>query len=270
MRRPIRSVALVLPCLALLATAPAVHACAYGAVSPLNRFAMADYVILGKVAAVDKQHVQVSLTKGDARQEFALATIAIAESLKGAKGLTRVRVAFQADNFPQVGSEGCFFVNRHHEQPFCFLAGGYDFPIYKQDNTAFERQMAPHRQFARLWDDPSAGLQSKDEEVRLITAGLLLVHHRAAARWTDAKDQKLEAIDAEQSESILKVLTEADWTARGPYRLSARGLFQLLQLTEKEGWAARDFKNVKEFDAAARRWLSAHASKYRIAGIVRG
>ena len=73
---------------------------------------------------------------------------------------------------------------------------------------------------------------------------------------------KTEAVPAEESRLILRALADADWSGRAFAPLSPQGVFLRLGLTEKDGW--KPPADLRNFPAAAQKWLKENAGKYRV------
>src|SRR5262249_53104983 len=106
--------------------------------SPLpERVAQADAVVVGKVTDIEKKNINLrAAPKGDEKLEYQVAVVEIKDTVRGAKGLTHIRVAFQpapADGPPRPGprrgplatltkdQEGCFFLQQHFEDNLFLL-----------------------------------------------------------------------------------------------------------------------------------------------------
>src|SRR5262249_40106458 len=104
---------------------------------------------------------------------------------------------------------------------------------------------------------------------RLLTASLLLARFQAGA----GPKAKAEPIDANQSKLILEAIASADWSqpdmAGGD--LTPRGGFPSPPPTPEDGWTApqqganQDVRLfMKDWDAAAQKWLKDHSATYRV------
>ncbi|HMF14994.1 MAG TPA: hypothetical protein VKE94_21910, partial [Gemmataceae bacterium] len=214
------------------------------------------------------------------KTEFQVAVIEIADAVRGAKGLTHVRVAFplpQAAGPPRPGplrrgptvsltkgQEGCFFLQQHPEEAL-FLLEPVAQPLDAKSDT-YKKELAEAKRFAKLLQDPTAGLKSKDADERVLTAGLLVARYRS---FRPGKT-KQESIDAEQSKLILQALADADFTKPASTTgIAPQQTFFMLGLTDKDGWNPPPFKDFqKEFPAVVKKWLQDNAGKYRIQRIV--
>lgn len=242
-------------------------ACAYGMAGPLEQFLACDFIVVGKVKAVE-DCVAIDPPTSAAPQvqmhNYRVAIISITESLKGAQGLSAIRVGFSPGSEPKVGAEGCFYLSAT-TYSFSTLAGGYLFPMFREGNPNFDQQVQTARQLAKVWDDPRAALRSKNDAERLLAVGLLLNHYKGQNRYDDPAKVAFAPIDREESKMILEALATADWSKPGLLRQSAPRLFRMLGPQEKDGWSPRADAN---FEQAAKTWLKSHAEKYRILAVV--
>ena len=273
--------ALALAALLLAGSRTTVRADVIAAAPIPDRIAAADMVVIGKITAIEDKTVMGKRYATDKdKTEFKVALIQIAEPLKGAKGLTHVRLGFvppvvrpaPAGNarpaifrFPQlnhaVGQEGCFFLAKSADGDLHVTRMYFDVMEKKEPN--FEQEMTLARRAAKLLEEPLAGLKSKDAEDRLMTASMLLTKYRGYRPGQN--NSKLEPIGAEESKLILTAIAEGDWTRREPQKLSAQSVFQRLALTAKDGFNPPQFKDYqKEFPAYAQQWLKDNMDKYRV------
>src|SRR5262249_31491141 len=122
-----------------------------------ERVAQANAVVVGKVTTIEEKNARISTVPGAAEKtEFQVAVIEIKEAVRGAKGLTHVRVAFPVPQSagparpgilrrgPAVtltkGQEGCFFLQQHPEEAF-FLLEPVAQPLDAKSDT-FKREVA--------------------------------------------------------------------------------------------------------------------------------
>jgi hypothetical protein len=251
--------------LAVVLSVRPVGACGYGTPSPLARFALADCVVLGKVTSIEDRGVLATQTRGGSKVEYTIAVVQVTNALKGAEGMTHVRVGVVPPQFLVPEQEAIFFLTQHSEEPFYHLGQRYDSPIQKENNAGFAAQLQTYERLARLMKDPDASLVCKDAQDRFLTAALLLTEYRATDRLAGVKGAKQEAVDATRSRLILEALAGLDWNQyNADFRIAPRGLFNQLGMTDKDGWVTRGFKDNEEFDAAAKKWLLEHASTFRI------
>jgi hypothetical protein len=252
-----------------------------------DRVALAECVVVGQVIALEEKTVPARPHPGAAeKSDYKVAVVKIADAFRGAKGLTHLRIGFVPPSLvppggggrpplsgrfrpPElsVGQEACFFLTPHFEETFYVLPMYYDL-LARENNPTFAKDVALVKRCARLLDDPTGGLKSRDAEERLLAAALLLARYRTP-RPGSQPPFATEPIDAEQSRLILRTLAEADWTKVDPEtRLSALQLFYRLGLRPEDGWVpprpAPGPNPAQEVHAAAKQWLKANAATYRI------
>jgi hypothetical protein len=257
--------------------------------------ATADCIVVGKVTAIEEKPVMAPPFKGaTVKIEYHIAVVKVAEDLKGAMGQTHVRVAYlpppppppKPVNPPGTGpivigpppfplkpvtidSEGCFLLKKVGDETFYRIVdSSYNDYIAKNDKD-FARKLALAKRSLKLLDDPDAGLKSKDAADRLLAADLLLYRYQVAA----GPKAKTEPVDAAQSKLILEAIAGGDWsqTDYSGEQVTARGVFQMLRLTPKDGWKApqqganQDIRVfMKEWDMAAQKWLKDNCETYRV------
>jgi hypothetical protein len=249
--------------------------------SPISqRVATADCIVVGKVTGFGDKTVSVSAFPGaKEKQEYQIALIKVETNIHGAKGVKEIRVGFMPPmatpgayirpgirrggvNFT-LNQEGCLFLTKHHEGDF-YTAPMYFSVINKQGNPNFDKEMDEVKRCAKLLAEPKAGLEAKDKEDRILTAGMLISHYRQGR--PNKGEPKTEPIDADLSKKILLTLADADWNAKpgrpGRFQMTPQTIFFQLGLTPKDGWTPpKDFKQLPD---EAKKWLKDNADKYVI------
>jgi hypothetical protein len=240
--------------------------------SPLEQFASADLIAVGKVKAVEDKVVWLPSETAKNKRLWSVATLRLHDFVKAPLALKEkqeLRVAFP--RAPRLGQEGLFFlVHQEGELPFV-LPTGYDAVIPRNDNGAFDRQRRFFERLARLQANPMTGLESKDAKERLLTAALILTQYRHDERvaWQGGLREVAGQIDPKQSRLILETVANADWQDQYPlgFWLSPRALFDkivgagtLRDHTPKE---LRELQGEK-LEAAAKKWLRESSMTYRI------
>jgi hypothetical protein len=232
-----------------------------------QRAALADSIVIGKVAEVEEEPVQAfPLLKvpGGPQVMFRVARVQVESTLYGPGRLERVRVAVgPGRNLPtlKAGQTGCFFLHKHPDESFHVLQAGSDL-VERGKAKQYDEEVALARRCARLLADTDAGLRSQDGEDRLLTAAMLIFRFRTA-RWVYRGMPRTRPIDAGLSRRILAVLAEGpltDEAARKP--LGRVTLFFRLGLKEADGWTPP--ANLKEIPAAVAKWLADNAASYQI------
>ncbi len=274
--------------LALLVVASPVGAMMIAPAPVSQRVATADVVVVGKVTAFADKTVSARPVPGATEKvEYQVAVVRIDDALVGAKDTKEIRVGFRLPPpapapVPGPGGgpvrigpirkwrepslvldqEAMLFLVKHPEADFYVLPAYFSAIDKKGPN--FANDLAEVRKAARLLADPKAGLESKNADERLLTAGLLISRYRTPRV---AGPAKTEPIDAVQSKLILQTLADADWKAAprpgiGLNTMTPQVLFFRLGLQPKDGWTQpRDGKAIPE---AAQKWLKDNADTYRI------
>jgi hypothetical protein len=239
-----------------------------------QRLALADTILIGRVTALEDMDVEAALTPGGPKVKYRIALVTVNETIRGSADLKTIKVGFVAppttagkigSKYPttnlQAGREYVLLLQKHHEGKFLHVAMYADAIEVAPDGKS-NADIAQIKRCVKILNNPKAALQSKDEAERLLTATMLIQKYRGQPA------EKTEAIDAEESQLILKALQEVkDWGKFDPFtRTNPVILFQQLGLTAKDGWQPP--QNIKDYSrdwgAAAQAWLQQHAATYRI------
>jgi hypothetical protein len=278
-----------LSCLAVLAVVLPVGAVMIAPAPVPQRVATADVVVVGKVTAFGDKTVSAPVFPGAKEKgEYQVAVVRIDDALLGAKDQKEIRVGFRlpppavAPPPPAPGGgpvrigpirrwrepslvldqEVLLFLVKHHEADF-YVMPAY-FSVIDKKGPNFANDLAEVQKAARLLADPKAGLESKNADERLLTAGLLISRYRTPRPGVPSKEVP---IDAAQSKLILQVLADADWKAAprpGPgfFQMTPQNLFYRLNLQAKKVWTPP--RDAKEIPESAKKWLKDNADTYRI------
>ncbi len=247
-----------------------------------DRVARATTIVTGKVTSIEEKTVSVEPFPGvKDKVEYIIAVVKIDDAILGAKGLTHVKVGFQA---PQAGGPGrpiirpgrgqaklekdqevLLFLSPHHGGEFEIMSAYFDMVDKKTDT--YEKDVEAAKKYIKLLAEPEKGLKSKDAADRLETANMLVTKFRTPQ--PSAKPPKEEPIDADMSKQIMNVLADADWTPpkpggppRGNFQVTPIGIFFRLGVTEKDGWKPPQDGN--KFNEYVETWVKENKDKYRI------
>jgi hypothetical protein len=282
MKRKLSAGTAGLSCLVLLAASRPAGAMMIAPAPVPQRVATADAVVVGKVIGfADKTVSALPFPGAREKNDYQVAIVRIDDALMGAKGMKEVRVGFLPPPPPPpppapgqpvlfrkpnrqptlaLDQEALLFLGKHADADF-YVMPAY-FSIIDKKTPGFANDLGAARQAARLLADPKAGLESKNADDRLLTAGLLISLYRTPQPGAHART---EPIDALQSKLILQTLADADWKAAprpGPQnQMSPQALFFRLGLQPRDWNQPKDFK---EISAAAQKWLKENADTYRI------
>jgi hypothetical protein len=229
-------------------------------------------VIVGKLINYDEKTVHALPQPGaQAKQEFAMAVLEIGKAIKGAEGLTHIRIALDMTQNLPLGKEACFFLNPHFEEAFCVLPRRFGLPDYKENNPVFDKVVQQYELWGRLLKDPLEGLNSENADERFLTAALLVTQHRTFRPGFHAQNRKMEPIDATQSKLILLALANADWSkVILDNTVSAQSLFAQLAPGAQDGWNASVGHDPKSYEVAVKKWLKESADSFRIKTFIQG
>jgi hypothetical protein len=256
----------------LLAT-PSATACNSCFRTSLVRFGVAEWVVVGKITTFEHKTVWALPHAGaPVKHEYAVGVLEITQALKGADGLTHLRIGLLPCQSGVVGKEACFFLFPHFQEAFFVMPRQFGEPLAKEGNQGFNAEMRLYQHWAELIKDPEASLKSRDADDRFVTAALLVSQYRNFVPGIHVKDRKAEPIDAEQSRLILRTFATADWDEMEErHALPMEWLFNRLGVTTKDGWDGGKFDDDEnELHAAMKKWLADHSRSFRIAAFVQG
>ena len=210
--------------------------------TPAAQTANADAVVVGKVAEVEAEPVEVTAYPGapkDAKMSFKVAVLKVDEALMGAGGVTRIRVGFPADApvaakpggpggpvavggrvrrpGPMVfglsaGMEGCFVLARHHEGDFYTLVGP---PLLKKADS-YAKELERVKTVVKAIDDPVAALKAKNLDDRFRAAQAILQRYQTARGLRPGRPPAREPIPEEENRLIVALLKELPWNSKDP------------------------------------------------------
>jgi hypothetical protein len=258
---------------AILLATPSAPACNSCFRTSLVRFGAAEWVVVGKITPFEDKTVWTLPHAGaPAKNEYAVGILEITQALKGADGLTHLRIGLLPCQLSAVGKEACFFLFPHFNETFFVMPRQFGEPLAKEGNRGFDAEMRRYQHWAELLKDPEASLKSKDADDRFVTAALLVSQYRNLVPGIHAKNRKAEPIDAEQSRLILLAIAEADWDEMEErHALPMEWLFNRLGVTTKDGWDGERFENDEnKLHAAMKKWLVDHSRAFRITAFVQG
>jgi hypothetical protein len=253
-----------------------------------DRVARAETIVTGKVTSIEEKTVSASPFPGQKEKvDYVIAVVKIDDAIQGAKGLTHIKVGFQA---PQAGGPGgpgrpiirpgrgqakldkdqevLLFLTPHHDAEFQVMQAYFD--VVDKSADTYAKDLEATKKCVKLLAEPEKGLKSKDAQERLDTAALLIFKYRAY-KPSDAQPKE-EPIDADMSKLIMNALADGDWTppkVGGPganFQMTPQALFFRLGVTEKDGW--KPPQDGTKFQEAVETWVKENKDKYRIKKLV--
>jgi hypothetical protein len=196
-----------------------------------------------------------------------VAVLEISQAIKGAEGLTHLRVGLLPCQLLAPGTEVCLFLFPHFQEPFCVMPRQFGHPHTRDNNPNFDGEIKRYQEWARFMKEPVESLRSRDADVRFVTTALLSSRYRSFIPDFHSRDRKTEPIDAVQSRLMLEVLAEADWEkAEARHKVPVAWLFQRLAPAAANNWGMED--DDRRFEPTARQWCKEHAATYRIRAFV--
>jgi hypothetical protein len=263
MRQFLRAAA-VAAAVALVAVPTGAYALMIAFKPAAQRAISADVVVVGKVATVGKEDVEVLAPFPGAKNKmkYKVATVKITEGLAGADKMKEIKVGFVPPVKPdpkakgpgvgirpipprggfgmpelKEGQELLLFLTKHPNGDF-YIIPGMSPPVELTNDNA-KKELEAVKKITAALADPMKGLKSDKPEVRAETAAAMVMKYRAYPDFGGEVDQV--AVNADESKLILKGLAEGEWSNnfRGPNTatgLSAMQAFYSLGLTVKDGW----------------------------------
>jgi hypothetical protein len=234
-----------------------------------ERVVRADFVVMGKVTAIEDKRVAASgpANLPGVKVAYKIAVVKVTEVLSGPRDRATIRVGFLPDPELAVGQEACFLLVKHAQEDFFVpavnaVSGCPPASVFIDKNSPdFKEQLALVKRCARLLADPGVGLKSKDAEDRFLTAAMLVLRYRSYPG--DGRPVKKEPLGAAESKLILEALRDADWTKQYPETwLTPSAVFNHLHLDP-------GVYNPSNKGADPQKWLRENAARYRIERLVR-
>lgn len=241
------------------------------------RFANADAVFVGRVVKIEPAEVEARQFPG-AKQttKYRVAEVEVKEGLLGTKGSKTIRIGFIPPTIApkgigpivssggrqpqvQVGQDGLFIINKHHEGKF-YLPPNFGYFVPSQQKT-FGAEVKSARKIIAVMANPLPVLESQDADDRLLAASLLVNKYRVNRTPGPAKQ---EPIDAKESKLILNAIANAKWQ---PVKFGDTNPFQLfsqLGIGMTDGFNAANLRSFDDQRQAVQTWVRAHGDTYRI------
>ncbi len=240
--------------------------------TPLVRAVTSDVAVIGKVTSIEKDTVAApAYPSVKEKTAYTIAVVKVETNIRGAKGVTHYKVGFYPGSsgtgghykFPilEDGQEVCLFLVKYHDANF------YVFPPLAPP-LVIDAKTKPTadrlRRAAVVFDDPAKALKAEKLEDRVEAACLLVLQYRTQpfGRPSATADVTLD-----ESQAILKILAEADWSKADPELNPARA-FTGLGLTAHPEFArvqpkpGEDLKRL--WQTELKRWLPTDGKDYKI------
>lgn len=259
-----------------------------------QKVAQSEMIVTGKVTAIEANPVQVKPHEGATdKVSMKVAVIKVEKLHKSEKQVTHVRVLFR--NSPiqptglnraikgqefllwdesgdlssarlEVGVSGIFFLSRHPTSSEYQMAPQCraildDAPNAKEEREKIESLLA-------ILKKPIEHLQAAKAEDRITATLMLIQNYRHQP--SQGKDVREVAIPAQETQLILKALSEADWNARPSDRgVSVPGVSTQLGWNRTPNGQEIYYNNTKVMAEAYQTWYKAKAKDFVIKKFVR-
>jgi hypothetical protein len=242
--------------------------------TPVQKLVRADAVVVGKVSAVEKDAVTATPVPGAPdKLSYKVAVIKVDSGLAGAANTTHVKVGFipPAPGAPAVapgrggpspvnlaeGTEGLFFLTRHHSGDFYTIA-----PLLAPTETKaddYKAQLEEARKAAAALADPIKALKSDKADDRFFAAYVLVNKYRLYPE-TGGEVETVK-VPAAESALVLREIAAGNWkqdrsSGNPPNALE---VFGQLGLTEKDGWKYPVVKPGEDFTAKTKEAFACRA-----------
>ena len=263
---------------------------ASGEVPLPDRMVRSDLVVLGRVVAIEPKDVEAFFSSDSPfNLDYRIAVVKVHEVIHGKKEVKELRLGFVSPDQDKkvdkagkaialsplhfrsvkVGENGLFFLRKHHQSDFYvnpLVFGGF---LPSSDAPEFNKNIEKARRLSKVLEVPLEALKAENASNRFLATTMLINRYRL----NGAKKSKLpeNAIDADESKLLLKILIEADWQNVNeaisgsiypphPYRI-----FLQLGVTKTDGYDppknAPDFRETLKYTQS---WLRDNQEKYRI------
>jgi len=275
---------------------------------PVQRAITADVVVVGKVAKIEKDLVEVPAPFAGAKdkQKYKIAVVTVETGLAGADKVKEIRVGiFQPPKPDPVkpqpgggpvgpvvrpprgpaapielkeGQELLLFVSKHPNADF-YIITGMSPPVDLKDEQG-KKDLEAVKKVTDVLADPTKALKSDKADARAEAAAIMITKYRSYPEFGGEVDQV--PIPADESKLLLKALTEADWSnqivrpgvGNTPNPLQA---FYSLGLDRKDGWVPPAIVNQPgappiDYGAVQKdafvKWLDGPGKNYQIKKVV--
>lgn len=258
------------------------HADVKPALPSFQRAMKAEVVVAGKVASIEKDLVELRGANGELEREFRIALVKVETALKGANGLTHIKVGFTPPAPPAVanrpstrrvdwaarelkeGQELLLFLTPHPRAGFYVME--FQTPPIDLANDEGKKSMDQVKKALAVIADPKAALTAAKAEDRYHATCIMLMHYRQYPRGTGKHQQ--EPIDADENRLILKGLLDGDWSAAANDTPGGTTAIGLLGLGAKDGFNFTKVppgqKPATAFQQAYEKWLKGPGQNYVI------
>lgn len=285
---------------ALLLSTNAVPALMVAFATPSQRALAAETVVVGKVASIEKDAVEVDGAPGAPKTTYRIALVKVDSALVGATGLTHIKVGFipapDAPGAPagvapapgvlprpilpnrrgplatqlKEGQEFVLFLDKHPTAGFHIM--NFMNPPVDLSTDQGKKDLEDVKKVVAVLKDPKAALTSAKAEDRYFAACTMLSKHRQYPRGVAKAEQK--PIPAEENALILKGLLEGDWDAATPGQPGGTMVIGLLGLNPKAGFVYPKIKPGQKigglYKQAFETWLKGPGKDFVIKQYVSG
>jgi len=167
-----------------------------------------------------------------------------------------------------VGQDGLFYLQKHHEGKFYILPGYNTFVSAQNNKPGVDNEVAQIRTVTKVLDNAVGALKANNANDRFEAAAMLIKMYRTGGG-------KAEQIPAEESQLILKALLEANWPVVGQpinYQMNPANLFNMLGINAQHGFNGPVNQGIfaPAYVQAAKGWLEKNWQTYRIEKFVAG
>jgi len=242
------------------------------------RVAGSDAVFVGRVVAIQPVDVDAKQYPGAKETvKFSIAIVEVKDAIRGIKNEKTIKIGFHlppepkpgvprigGGGFrgvrPEVGQEGLYMINLHHEGKF-YNAPSFGYFIPAADKNTLEKEVKTAKQVVAIIADPKTALKSKDASERLTAASIQISMYRAQKPPFPNRE---EAISADETKLLFDALLAEKWQNARFDQTNGFQLFNQLGINEKDGWKMpMNFKDIDVVRQAAQTWVREHP-EYRI------
>jgi hypothetical protein len=280
----------VLASVGVAPTAFALRIAMPGNLSLQQKLLTADAIVVGKVTAIEKETVDLEQYANGPKVAHTVAVVKLENALVGAKNVTHIKVVFvkpgeqpqqpeappgrlrplPAPIRPGFGpvmltenQEGVFFLTKHPASGTYYQINAGHLPLNSSDGN-YKEELTKVAAAAKAFTDPIKALSSDQLEERIQSALSLAYRYRMYPTNNQTGVVQEEAIPAEESKLMMKVLLDSDWAKTDAHKLAdALGLlpgqYGIPDIRPAEG---EDANAVRQ--KAFKDWYSKYGTKYQV------
>lgn len=239
---------------------------------PLERALVAPVVVVGKVAAIEKDTVEASPYPKAPKINYAIAIVKIDDSLTGAKGLTHIKVGFQPGDVNakrgfdlrlKEGQEACLYLKKHSEADFYV----FDYMSQPMFPTApnFKKEITTAKVALGALADPIKALKAEKAEDRYLAAVGLVTRYRTPI---PGSGNEQAAIPVDERTLIYAALLEPDWSKTELDTIQPARVVSRFMTGDKGSFRPSNFTGNGDYNAFMKaefkKWVNGESANFEL------